>query len=82
MGEYSFGISHTKPTRNIARVMRKIAERHSAYFIEATLPGTGYQRWFSGPNRGAPFDQAMKDAVIDDLIKAGIDPVTGRDLRP
>jgi hypothetical protein len=67
-----FGVSRAKPTRKVARKMASIAKRHGAWLVEATLPGTGYQRWFSTQNRGNPFDRATAEAVYADLRKAGI----------
>lgn len=72
MSEYMFGVSRQKPTRKAAKKMEQIAKRHGAYLVEARIPGTGYQRWFAGPNLGHPFDRAMSKAVYEDLVKAGI----------
>jgi hypothetical protein len=69
MSEFMFGVSREKPTRKAAKLMNRIAERHGAYLVEVQLPGTGYQRWFAGPNRGNPFDEAMARAVYDDIAK-------------
>lgn len=77
MSEYMFGVSHVRPSRKVARRMRAIAKRHGAYLVECDLPGTGYQRWFAGPNCGNPFDQAMSRAVYDDMRKAGITDENG-----
>jgi hypothetical protein len=67
-----FGVSRAKPTREIARRMETIAQRHGAGLVEATIPGTGYRRWFAGPNRGDPFDRALCAAIFADLRAAGI----------
>lgn len=72
MSEYMFGVSRQKPTRKAAKKMEQIAKQHGAYLVEATIPGTGYQRWFAGPNLGNPFDQRMSNDVNADLVKAGI----------
>lgn len=72
MSEYMFGVSRSKPSRRNAARMNRIAKRHGAYLVEATIPGTGYQRWFCGPNRGFPFDAAMASAVFADLRAAGL----------
>ncbi len=73
MSEYMFGVSRTKPTRAVAKKMERIAKRHGAYLVEASLPGTGYQRWFCTRNYGAPFDQCTSDAVYADMRAAGIE---------
>jgi hypothetical protein len=70
MSEYMFGVSREKPTRRAAKEIERIANRHGADFIEAVIPGTGYQRWFSAENRGEPFDRQVSNAVYRDLIAA------------
>lgn len=80
MSEYMFGVSRQKPTRKAAKKMEQIAKRAGAYLVEATIPGTGYQRWFVGPNLGNPFDQRMSNDVYADLVKAGILIDTGGEL--
>jgi len=67
-----FGVSRVKPSRKDAKTMERIAKRHGAYLVEATNPGTGYQRWFCCPNLGHPFDDRTERAVYDDLAKAGL----------
>jgi len=72
MSEYMFGTSRVKPSRKDAKAMAKVAKKHRCSFIEVVLPGTGYQRWFSGPNRGHPFDQTLSQGVYKDLETLGI----------
>jgi hypothetical protein len=72
MSEFMFGVSRTKPTRRDSRKIERIAKRHGATFVEANLPGTGYQSWFSAPNLGSPFDQERAAAVAVDLETAGL----------
>ena len=68
-----FGVSQTKCTRRDAKRAESIAKRHGADLVEAfKLPGVGYQRWFTAPNLGAPFDDATRDAVQADLDAAGV----------
>lgn len=50
-----FGVSRQKPSRRDAKRIARIAKLHGAYLVEATIPGTGYQRWFCAPNLGSPF---------------------------
>jgi hypothetical protein len=69
MSEYMFGVSRERPTRKIARKMNAVAKKHGACLVESVLPGTGYQRWFCGPNRGEPFNGAMAKAVLTDIAK-------------
>ena len=72
MSEFMFGVSRQRPTRRIAKQMEKIAARHDAYLVDASLPGTGYQRWFAARNMGEPFDRNRSKAVHADLVAAGI----------
>lgn len=72
MSEYMFGTSRVKPSRKDAKTMAKVAKKHGCDFTEVVLPGTGYQHWFSGPNRGHPFDQALSKGVYSDLEALGI----------
>jgi len=62
-----FGVSRERPTRRAARRMERIAKRHGAYLVEATIPGTGYQRWFCCRNYGHPFDRATSEAVLGEI---------------
>lgn len=68
MGEYFWGIRTKKVSRKAATKMHKICiEEGGNGFTEINVaegrtPGVNsgrYQGWFSGPNRGAPFDQEL-----------------------
>ena len=72
MSENMFGVSRTKPTRKVAEQIDQIAKKHGAYLVEASIPGTGYQRWFCSPNHGEPFNREVALAVHADLRAAGI----------
>lgn len=74
--EHMFGVSREKPTRAAARRMRRIAAKHGAVLVEATIPGTGYQRWYACRNRGEPFDSATARAVLDEIEGRGQTPPT------
>lgn len=78
MSRHMFGVSRVRPTRAAAKRMQAVADKHGADLVEVTLPGTGYQRWFEGPNRGFPFDKAMSDAVWADLERAGVVDADGK----
>lgn len=64
---FMFGVSRRKITRAQAHKLERIAKRHDSTLVEANIPGTGYQRWFSGPNLGFPFDRAVSQAVHADI---------------
>lgn len=72
MSQFMFGISRQKPTRKEAKIMERAAKAEGCDFIEADLPGTGYQRWFAGPNMGFPFDRDMANRVKARIEKAGV----------
>ena len=72
MSEFMFGVSTKKPTRRDAKKMRQIAKGHDAYMVEATIPGTGYQRWFCTRNWGEPSNSATAKAVYADMAAAGL----------
>lgn len=69
MSQHIFGVSRTRITRAQARKLSRIAKRHDATLVEATLPGTGYQRWFAGPNLGFPFDRSTAQAVAAEIAE-------------
>jgi len=72
MSQHMFSVSRNKPSRANARKIESIAKRHACAFVEYVDPGSKYQNWFSGPNRGAPFDDTMARAVMSDLRAAGL----------
>ncbi|HWA76288.1 MAG TPA: hypothetical protein VG937_28310 [Polyangiaceae bacterium] len=67
---FIFGV-HRGSGAKLKPALRKIydraAKKHGAQLIEATLPGVGYQRWFTAPNLGAPFDRAIERAVYSEI---------------
>ena len=72
MSQHMFSVSRNKPSRANARRIASIAKRHECTFVEYVDPGSKYQNWFSGPNLGHPFDDAMARAVMGDLRAAGL----------
>lgn len=66
---YLFGTHEGHLTAKASRIARK----HDAWHVNYTEPGTGRRRgWFGKDQRlGAPFDQAVSDAVLGDIEKAG-----------
>lgn len=69
MSEYLFLTGN----RHLPDEARDIAERHGCVLVNYTDPGTGEKRsWFSGPNRGYPFDRWLSVAVRVDLVQEGI----------
>jgi hypothetical protein len=70
--EFLFGSGRNKPSARDAKRIDAIARKHGAVFVQATLPGTGYQHWFAAPNRGEPFDSALARAISEELEAAGV----------
>lgn len=77
MSQHMFSVSRNKPSRVNARKIASIAKRHKCDFIEYVDPGSKYQNWFSGPNLGHPFDDAMARAVMGDLRAVGLADESG-----
>lgn len=71
MSEYMFGCGTAKVSRTLGRRIDKIASRHGAWFVLACMPD-GWRYWFACPNRGMPFDQWTRNAVMADVEAAGI----------
>lgn len=72
MAEYMFGVS-VRDGRTSGRERDRnaeIAQRHGCTWTEIYDQGTGrWKSWFSGPNRGRPFDQQMENRVLADLLE-------------
>lgn len=68
---FFFGSSTTRVTRAAARKIASIARAEGAELVEVNVkpgqaPGINggrYQRWFTGPNQGNPFDQQLAARV-------------------
>jgi hypothetical protein len=70
VSQYLFGVHRGEAARlkpRVRKVFERVARKHGVTLVEAILPGTGYQRWFAGPNLGAPFDRALERAVYADI---------------
>lgn len=72
MSEFMFGVSRRRLNARERAICERIAREHGADLIECTLPGTGYQRWFTAPNLGEPFDSRTALAVRDAIAKRGV----------
>ncbi len=77
MSEYLWGITHKKPSRKEAARMHAICREEGGYgfvevnVIKGTVPSINngeYAGWFSGPNRGSPFDEDLAMAVSNRII--------------
>lgn len=73
-----FGVGRAKPRAKAVKKIEAIARKHGAIFVEADLPGTGYQHWFESADRGDPFNRTTRDAVYKDLASGGLLDEDGR----
>ena len=70
MSEHMFGVStHDGRTAGRERDRREaIAQRHGAAWTEIYDPPSGtWKSWFSCRNHGAPFDQQIEAAVMQEV---------------
>lgn len=75
---YLFGITYRKPTLDERTTRQTVAKRHGCTYVEVNrrkgsspgINGGDYQGWFSGPNRGEPFDTQLRLDVMADLQEA------------
>jgi hypothetical protein len=74
MSEYMFGVTYTKPSRKDAKRFDRICRDEGGYgFTEVNVRADQsqgvnngrYQGWFTGPNYGAPFDDHLRDRVLE-----------------
>jgi len=78
MSEYHFGVGRGKIPASIAKKIHAVASKHGAAFVNTYIPGDGYRYWFSGPNYGQPFDQALARTVDAALTAASLQPENWR----
>ncbi len=72
MSAFSFLTGRGKVPKKDLRKIQKIEEALRVDFHNPQLPGSGYRYWFSGPNRGFPFDRALTEEVRQALQQAGV----------
>jgi hypothetical protein len=83
VSEFNFGLGRGRLSAKDRRRVDAIAEKHGASFTNPRLPGDGDRYWFSGPNRGEPFDGQLARRVLAAVDAAGITlPGPGRPLLP
>lgn len=71
MSEFHFGVGTGRVSRSLYCRIARIAEKCGADFVNPSLP-EGPRYWFSGPNRGEPFDRALSHEVYAALEAEGI----------
>lgn len=72
MSEFCFLVGRGEVPAKTVKKIRAIEKECRVDFHNPKLPGQGYRYWFSGPNRGNPFDRALADEVREALERAGI----------
>jgi hypothetical protein len=64
MSQTFFGTGSGRVSVREYRRCARIARQHGADFTALSLPGQGPRYWFEGPNRGAPWDNRLRDTVM------------------
>ena len=75
MSEHFFGLFSGHPKQKWCKRAEKVAKKHGAWVTVFNDPADGYRGWFSCRNRGNPIDDAIADAVLDDLSAKGLWPI-------
>jgi len=75
-----FGVGHKRVSQAHAARIEAVARKHGFSFVQAVVPGTGYQHWFAGPNRGNPFNQEAEAWIWSELEALGL--CDAREVRP
>lgn len=69
--ETFFGLTKVRMSQADGRKLDVIAQEHGATFVgPLSIPGNDLRGWFSGPNRGEPFDRALREAVMADVQRS------------
>ena len=76
MSNHFFGFGTGRVPSSVMTAIDRIAGQHDAHIVRHDDPASGWRYWMAGPNRGAPFDSRMRDAVMLDLEAAGLWPPT------
>lgn len=74
MSAFHFGLHDGKLTRRQLAEVRKIAGFWDCFYNEVEdPPGSGRHRgWFDGPNRGEPFNGALRTALLSHPVICAI----------
>ena len=67
MIEYLFGVGNGDVSDREKSRVNRIAQKHGAAFVRYRGPEGHGRYWFSGPNRGEPFDSKMAQAVLQEV---------------
>lgn len=70
MGEYMFGVTPRKLSARAVARRDRLCRQHGGYGYQqvdeshGTAEGGRWVGWYSGPNRGAPFDGMLATKVL------------------
>lgn len=78
MGEFMFGVRDAEETKRLSkpsnlRKIRKIEKEYAVSWTAYEGPEKRLRSWFSGPNRGEPFDRQLAASVFAAMVEAGLD---------
>lgn len=81
MSEYTFGLRGATETRDLCRPknrakIRRIETLHGVTWTSYEGPEKRLRSWFSGPNKGEPFDRSLAADVLASMVAAGLDSTT------
>ena len=66
MSEYMFGVTQTRVTAAEGKYLDRVCEDEGGTgFTTYSQPGTASRGWFTGPNRGEPFDRNLSHRVCE-----------------
>jgi len=74
MSEYLFGVNHHQQSERECRRRSRICQEEGGYGYtqiddsHGTAEGGRWIGWFSGPNRGEPFDSALSTRVLARVV--------------
>lgn len=69
MSEFLFGVRRgPAPSATIAKKLERIGKAHGC-----DITWAGGQTWWAGPNRGAPWDDRLRDEVATACAEAGLE---------
>lgn len=72
MAELMFGVTHKDLSFKAIRKLDRIAKELGAYGFQWARLSDGPRGWFTGPNRGYPWDRELRLAVLKRVEQEGI----------
>jgi len=67
MSEYMFSVTKRRLPMRVANRRDRICQKHGGYgYTQINQADGTWLGWFSGPNRGEPFDTSLANRVLDE----------------